>query len=152
MARPTVCLETTLVSYLTAWPSRDLVMAAHQQITHDWWNNRRSAFDLFISQPVLDEAGAGDPEAAGRRLQVLDTFPLLEVTLEAVRLARVLVVQTRMPPRASVDALHVAIAAVHGMDYLLTWNCKHIRQRTYPACCGSHLPRSGSSPAGLMHA
>lgn len=126
MAKPTVYLETTVVSYLTAWPSRDLVMAAHQQITHEWWNNVRGGFDLFISQPVLDEAGAGDADAAERRLQVLSPLPLLEVTPEAVRLAQELINRTPMPPKAAIDALHVAVAAVHGMDYLMTWNCKHI--------------------------
>ncbi len=126
MARQTVYLETTIVSYLTAWPSRDLVMAAHQQITHEWWDNDRREFDLRISQPVLDEAGAGDLEAAARRLQILSTLPRLEVTREAITLAQVLLDQTPMPPRASVDALHVAVAAVHGIDHLLTWNCKHI--------------------------
>ena len=101
-------------------------MAAHQQITHEWWNNARSGFDLYISQPVLDEAGAGDADAAARRLQTLLSLPLLEVTAEAIRLAQEILNRTPMPPRAAVDALHVAVAAVHGMDFLMTWNCKHI--------------------------
>ena len=75
---PSVYLETTIPSYLTAWPSPELVMAARQQITRDWCDTRRRDFDLFISQLVIDEASAGDPEAAARRLEVLEGIPLLE--------------------------------------------------------------------------
>lgn len=125
MPKPTVYLETTIVSYLTAWLSRDLVMAGHQRITHEWWNNWRDDFALYISQPVLDEAGAGDPKAAQRRLHFLDGLPRLDVTAEAVNLARALV-GGPLPSRADVDALPMAVAAVNGIDYLLTWNCKHI--------------------------
>ena len=101
--KPKVYLETTIVSYLTARPSRDLVVAAHQQITQDWWTNRRSDFDLHASQLVIQEASVGDAQMAQSRLAALDQIPLL-----------------------GVNALHIAIATAHGMDYLLTWNCKHI--------------------------
>ena len=121
-----VYLETTITSYMTAWPSRDLITAAHQQITQEWWRDRRADFDLFVSALVLREAGRGDPDAAARRLAVLDDLPLLEVTHEATSLARELVQKVPLPAKAAVDALHIAIAVVHGMDYLLTWNCTHI--------------------------
>lgn len=126
MLKPTVYLETSVISYLTAWLSRDIVMAANQQITQDWWDNYRVCYDLYISQSVLQEASAGDSQAAERRLQALATLQILETTPEAVRLARVLIDQTLLPTRAGVDALHIAIAAVSGIDYLLTWNCRHI--------------------------
>ncbi|MGH2583937.1 MAG: type II toxin-antitoxin system VapC family toxin [Dehalococcoidia bacterium] len=121
-----VYLETTIASYLTAWPSRDLITAAHQQLTRDWWQNRREEFDLFISPAVLRESGGGDPEAATRRLAVLNDLPLLELTGAATTLAQELVREVPLPAKAAVDALHIAIAVVHGIDYLLTWNCTHI--------------------------
>jgi hypothetical protein len=122
---PTVYIETSIVSYLTAWRSRDLVRAAHQQVTCDWWATRGS-FELFTSQFVLDEAAAGDEGPAASRLAALQDAVLLEVTEDGIVLAENLVAGDALPPKARVDALHVAMAAVHGMDYLLTWNCKHI--------------------------
>lgn len=118
-------VETTIVSYLTAWPSRDLVRAAHQQVTREWWATRGS-FKLFISQFVLDEAAVGDATAAAQRLDALRDVALLDVTEDAILLAGDLVAGGGLPAKARIDALHVAMAAVHGMDLLLTWNCKHI--------------------------
>lgn len=123
---PTVYIETSIVSYLAAQPSRDLITAAHQQITHDWWRRRRSAFDLFVSQLVIDEAAAGDPEAAARRSALIAELPLLDITPAVTSFAAFLAEATALPKRAGADALHIAIAAVHGMGYLLTWNCTHI--------------------------
>src|SRR5438067_11361980 len=131
--KPTVYVETTIPSYLTAWPSRDLVRAAHQQITRDWWDKRRGQFDLYISQVVLRECQAGDATAAAERLKVLQDLPLLEQTEQATQLAQALVDRVPLPMRAAVDALHVAIAAVHGVDYLLTWNCTYIANATLRA-------------------
>ena len=122
---PKTYVETTIVSYLTAWPSRDLVRAAHQQVTREWWATRGS-FELFISQFVLDEAAAGDAATATQRLDALREVALLDVTEDAILLAGDLVAGGGLPAKARVDALHVAMAAVHGMDFLLTWNCKHI--------------------------
>ena len=124
--KPKVYLETTIVSYLTAVPSRDLVTAAHQQITRDWWETRRTDFDLFVSQAVTQEASAGDPDAAARRLTVLEQLALVGVTDEAVRFAAELIENIPLPEQAAVDALHIAIAVLNGMHYLLTWNCRHI--------------------------
>src|SRR5579862_5717538 len=107
--KPRVYLETTNPSYLTAWPSRDLVRAAHQQITRDWWDRRRTEFELYISQVVLRECQAGDATAAAERLKILQELPLLEQTEEATRLAQALVDRVPLPERAAVDALHVAI-------------------------------------------
>ena len=124
--KPKVYLETTIPSYLTARPSRDLVTAAHQQITREWWDTRRHAFDLFISQMVIDEASAGDPDAAARRLEALAPLSLLDPRAEGADLAQALIEQVPLPVSATADALHIAIAVVNGMDYLLTWNCTHI--------------------------
>ena len=121
-----VYIETSVISYLTARPSRDLITAAHQQLTLDWWEGRRTDFDLYVSQLVVREASAGDEEAAKRRLTVIEEIPLLELNEEALTLARSLIEEGPLPERASEDALHIAVATVHGMDFLLTWNCKHI--------------------------
>jgi hypothetical protein len=124
--KPRLYLETTIPSYLTAWPSRDLVRAAHQQTTREWWEQRRAEFDLFVSQIVVRECQGGDPIAAERRLEIIRDLPLLEQTAEALTLAQSLLRNVPLPAQAAVDALHIAVSAVHGMDYLLTWNCTHI--------------------------
>lgn len=124
--KPKAYLETTIVSYLTARPSRDLITAAHQQITQQWWQTQRAHFDLFMASPVLQEAQAGDPEAAARRLAVLHDIPMLTLSEEATQLAQALSTPGPLPANAVVDALHIAIAAANGMHYLLTWNCTHI--------------------------
>ena len=121
-----IYLETTIISYLAARPSKDLITAAHQQVTRDWWQNRRRDFDLFSSQLVVQESSAGDAAVAKTRLQLLSDISLVQVNVDCVSLARALVESGPIPEKASVDALHIAIATVHGMDYLLTWNCKHI--------------------------
>lgn len=141
-----VYLETTVVSYLTARPSRDLVAAAHQQITQEWWTTRRSDFDLYASQMVIQEAGAGDAQMAQLRLSALDRIPLLGVSREAITLARLLVEEGPIPEKASVDALHIAVATVHGVDYLLTWNCKHIANAEMQNSVAAICRASGYEP------
>src|SRR5439155_12006230 len=123
--KPTVYVETTIPSYLTAWPSRDLIRAAHQQITREWWM-RRDSFDLYSSRLVVQECEAGDTQAAADRLAALAGIPLLEQESEAGELADALLRDVPLPQKAAADALHIATAAVHGMQYLLTWNCTHI--------------------------
>jgi hypothetical protein len=123
---PKVYLETTVPSYLTARASRDLVVAAHQELTAEWWNLHRQRFSLFVSVLVLQEAGSGDAEAARLRLAELQGVPLLALNDEAKELAKRFLERKLIPERAIEDAFHVAIATVHGMDYLLTWNCRHI--------------------------
>jgi predicted nucleic acid-binding protein len=124
--RGTVYIETSIVSYLTARPSRDLLVAAHQQLTVAWWDQQRSHYEIFTSQVVLAEARAGDPDAAQRRVAVLEHLPLLDVTDAAITLAAALVSGQALPAQAAQDALHVAVACVHGIEYLLTWNCAHL--------------------------
>jgi hypothetical protein len=128
--QPKAYLETTIASYLTARPSRDLITAANQQMTHDWWHDHRANFDLYVSQFVIEEASAGDPEAAKRRLAMLADLPQLDVTDAVQHLAQALLTHVPLPPNAQVDALHIAVATVHGMDYLVTWNCTHIANAT----------------------
>jgi hypothetical protein len=123
---PSVYLETTIPSYLTAWRSPELVMAARQQLTREWWDARRQDFELFISQLVIDEASAGDATAAARRLDVLEGITLLELGDDANALSKLLVRELSLPTRAESDAVHIALAVVNGIDYLLTWNCTHI--------------------------
>jgi hypothetical protein len=120
-----VYLETSVVSYLAARPSRDVVVAAHQELTRDWWG-QRDGFDLFVSDPVLEEASRGDREAAQRRREFLNGIPVLTVHPDALGLARSFLSEAALPSKAGIDDLHVALAAVHGMDFLLTWNCTHI--------------------------
>lgn len=124
--KPKIYVETTVVSYLIAWPSRDVIVAAHQQITDEWWRTRRQLFELYASQLVVRESQAGDTEMAQRRLLALEEAQLLEVTEEALTLAEQLVNQGPLPRKAAEDAVHIAVAVVNGMDYLTTWNCKHI--------------------------
>ena len=119
-------LETTVVGYLVAQPTRDIVTAAHQQITREWWQSRREAFDLFVSQFVLDEAGAGGVAEATARLDVLTDIPVLRVTEETVSLAQEMARALSIPDKARMDSFLIAIAVINGMDYLLTWNCAHI--------------------------
>lgn len=102
------------------------MMAANQEATRDWWDSRRPKFELFVSAIVIHEAGAGDPDVAKKRLNEMGDLPELDVSIEAESLAAQLLNGAALPEKAQADALHIAVAAVHGMDYLLTWNCKHI--------------------------
>jgi predicted nucleic acid-binding protein len=154
--RQRVYLETTVPSYLTAWPSGDLVRAAHQRLTREWWERRRMEFDLVASQLVLDECGAGDAVAAAARLGVLAGVPLLSATDSVGELAADLQTALALPPRAANDAVHLAFAAVHGIDYLLTWNCTHLanaalRGKIHRACRARGLePPAIATPEELM--
>ncbi len=124
--QPKVYIETTIISYLAARPSRDLIVAGHQRITHEWWQTSRPYFSTVSSQLVVREAGAGDAEAAAARLAFLTGLPLLEITEEALTLAQRLLQSQAIPPEFPEDALHVAVAVAHGIEYLLTWNYKHL--------------------------
>jgi hypothetical protein len=120
-----VYVETTIVSYLTARPSRDLILAAHQEVTRQWWE-RRKGFEIYVSQFVLSEAAGGDAEMAKKRLAILGGVTQLPITVEVMELGRALIEDGVLPSKAEIDALHVAVASVHEMDALLTWNCRHL--------------------------
>ena len=134
-----VYVETSVISYLTAKPSRDLIVLACQQMTRDWWEASRDHFDLFISARVVDEAAQGDPEAAAKRLEALSGITVLAVDDEAKNLARELMRVLSLPQIASEDALHIATAVVSGMDYLLSWNCRHIAHARIARDVMSHV-------------
>jgi predicted nucleic acid-binding protein len=121
-----VYLETSFISYLVARPSRDVIVAGHQQTTQEWWDNRRSLFECSVSQVVIAEASAGDPTEIQKRLAIISGLPVLKATEEAEALAQAIMAAGMLPPDAVRDAAHVAVAAIHGIDYLLTWNCKHL--------------------------
>lgn len=124
--KPRVYIETTVVSYLTARPSSELITTAHQKITQDWWNTKREDFQLFASELVIQEASAGDVDASQRRLEILTPIPLLQADTSTRRLAGFLAKATNIPQRAYADVAHIAMAVTNGMDFLLTWNCRHI--------------------------
>lgn len=126
MMKAEVYIETSVVSYCVSQPSRDIVTAARQQVTHEWWEESQYQFDLYISALVLEEAGSGDVVAAEKRLEALKEIPVLEISEEAEYLAAVLVEVGPIPKSHSEDALHVALATTNGMDYLVTWNFHHI--------------------------
>ncbi len=124
--KPKVYVETSVISYLTSRPSRDILIVGHQQITQEWWSNYRELFHLVASQLVIQEASAGDPIASQQRLKILEQIELLTTTESALTLAQAFLEFKIMPQKAAEDALHIAIAVTNGIDYLLTWNCKHI--------------------------
>ena len=126
MSLPKLYLETTIPSYLTARPSRDVVIAGHQETTREWWATCRERFDVFISPFVVKKITRGDAEAARLRQEALRGIPELPATPNAETLAAALLSEGAVPEVARTDAAHIAIAAVHGMDFLVTWNCSHI--------------------------
>lgn len=137
--RPSIYLETSVIGCLAMRLSGILRMAANQQTTRDWWDNRRHEYELFVSRYVVDECSQGDPVAARERLVFLEGIPLLEISDEVKTLANALMTKVPLPPKAVVDALHISIAALSGIEYLLTWNCKHIanpalQKRIQSAC------------------
>jgi predicted nucleic acid-binding protein len=144
--KPSVYIETTIPSYLTAWRSPELVMAANQEATRSWWDTSRPKFDIFISALVLDEASSGDPAAAQRRMEIIREIPALDVSILAEELAARLLAASALPEMAKADALHIAIASAHGIDYLLTWNCKHIANATMRLKIESICRSSGYEP------
>ena len=126
MKKPSVYIETSVISYLAARLSRDWIVAAHQQLTHDWWKKDRMRFELYASQFVLNEASSGDPEVAQLRLNLLQEISLLDMNDIAKQFSKELLTRKIVPHKASEDAVHIALSVVYRVDYLLTWNCKHI--------------------------
>lgn len=122
----TVYIETSILGYLTARPSRDLVLAANIEITREWWDTRRSDFQLYSSQAVVKETSQGDAHKASERLELIRDLVLLALDQSVLDLAERFLSRSSLPAKADVDAIHIAAATIHGMDYLLTWNCKHI--------------------------
>lgn len=124
--KPTVYIETTIPSFLTARRASDIVIAGKQEVTRRWWAERREGYELFISQFVYDEAARGDSEAARARTEALHGIAFLAIDEDVLRLASAIVDSGVIPEKARTDAGHIALAARHGIDFLLTWNCRHI--------------------------
>ncbi|MGC2110669.1 MAG: type II toxin-antitoxin system VapC family toxin [Candidatus Korobacteraceae bacterium] len=121
-----VYIETTIPSYLVARPSRDPLVAAHQQLTREWWEVRRAAFELYVSELVLEECRAGDVIFAAKRGEALVGVRVLPLTTEILDLASALIMEGVIPGKAAGDAIHIAVATAYACEYLLTWNCRHI--------------------------
>jgi predicted nucleic acid-binding protein len=121
-----VYLETSIVSYLTAFPSSDLIAAGHQLTTFDWWENHRQNFEVVASELVIQEAGLGNMQMAQKRLAILKAVKILDINDKARNLAKMLVAKKAVPEKAAADALHIAIAAAEKIEFLATWNFKHI--------------------------
>jgi hypothetical protein len=122
----TVYIETSIVSYLRQRPSSQIIAAARQVLTHRWWDHESNNYELVISQYILDEAAEGDPELSLERLNALNGIPLLKLDPKIANIATEIMSRSVLPEKAQVDALHIAVASYHKIDYLLTWNCKHI--------------------------
>jgi len=139
MSLPKLYVETTIPSYLTARRSKDLRLAADQEATTEWWEEQRSEYNLYVSAAVLAEAGEGEPMFAAKRLAVLEGIPELRVSEDVTELAARLLTDQIIPKAAEADAAHLAFAAVHRVDFLLTWNCRHIHnlklERRIEAAC-----------------
>ena len=144
--RPTAYIETSVVSYLTARPSRDVVIAAYQEITRDWWRSAPERFDLLASALVVSEAGAGDPEAARIRLEALEAVTLLDATPNAEDLANALIKAGSIPRQAADDAAHIAIAVTNGVDFLVTWSFRHIANASMRARIEQVCRQEGYEP------
>jgi hypothetical protein len=131
--KPTVYIETTIVGHLTSRLPSDVVIVGQMLATRKWWDESRHQFELFTSQVVLDEVSAGDPQAATERLAAVSSLALLLISEESQELAELLLTRSALPSKARVDAAHVAIAAINGIEYLLTWNCRHLANATLRA-------------------
>jgi hypothetical protein len=129
--KPTVYLETTVIGYLAMRVSNILRVAANQQTTRDWWDNHRERYDLYVSRFVVYECSQGDPVAVRERLTYLEGIPLLQVPTEVDSLAESLLASVPLPEKAATDALHITAAAVNGIQFLMTWNCRHIANPSF---------------------
>ena len=126
MAKQTVYIETSIISYLRARPSSQIVSAAKQIVTRRWWDEERHNYQLVVSPYVVKEVSLGSPTLAAERLNVIDGIPRLAITDEIATMADRLMAAALLPAKARLDALHICSAAFHRIDYLLTWNCAHI--------------------------
>lgn len=135
-----------MISYLVGRLSRDVVVLGNQELTREWWAARRVDYELFVSETVISEAAIGDSDLARQRVEICDGLQLLAISDEAERLAPLLLKAAGMAPNAATDALHVAVATVHGMDYLLSWNCAHIANATIRRAIDRQCRASGYEP------
>ena len=139
-------METSVISYLVARPSKNARVASNQELTHEWWQTRRERFDLYASAVVVGEAQRGDPSLAAARVAIVRELRLVQVTREALDLAAALIAGAGVPKKANEDALHIAAAATNGLDYLLTWNCTHIANAVTIPLVNAICRRQGFEP------
>ncbi|MBF0548684.1 MAG: type II toxin-antitoxin system VapC family toxin [Candidatus Riflebacteria bacterium] len=125
-----IYIETSFISYLVGRRSKNLVLAAYQELSQEWWEKRSGKYDLFSSQITFNEASIGDPEVSQKRLEILQKIPFITITSEVIELSEKIINSGVIPKKATPDALHISIATVFGMDFLLTWNCRHIANAT----------------------
>ena len=144
--KPKLYLETSIVSYLTARLSGDLITAARQRATREWWEQERHRYELFVSEAVVGEAGRGDSEAARLRLDALAGLPEVTLSTEAASLAKALLDPGPIPNKAALDATHIAAATLGGADYLLTWNFKHLANAALRKRIDTVCRREGYEP------
>jgi predicted nucleic acid-binding protein len=145
-----VYLESSVISYLAARPSRDIIATAHQQLTREWWERRRGQFDLYVSVEVLNEIRRGDTTAAQLRLSFVESLPILEADDRARALAAEIIHTSALPRKAAADAAHIAIATVNGMEFLLTWNCTHIANGITQRAIGRLCREMGYEPPTIV--
>jgi hypothetical protein len=141
-----VYLETSIVSYYTARPSRDLVIAARQEITHEIWPVLQDNYAIYISALVIQEASRGDKEAAKKRLHAVSHIPILEITQKVQNVAQSLINENAVSLEFEEDALHIAVASINGMDFLLTWNFSHINNAFKKSKITSAIEKQGLIP------
>ncbi len=126
MSGKKVYLETSVIGYLTSRPSRDIIKLAKQELTRQWWDRSRATFELYVSGFVIGEIERGDARAARRRMELVADFPKISLNNDVEKIYERLIMEKAVPTKATTDAMHIALAVAHGMDYLLTWNCAHI--------------------------
>jgi hypothetical protein len=146
MPKPTVYVETTVIGHLVGRILADPVVAGRQMVTRTWWATAAENYRLFVSRLVADECGVGDAEVAAERLAVLDSLEFLAASVGADGLAELLVADHAIPETAPRDAAHVSLAAVNGIEYLVTWNFKHIANATTRAAIESVCRAAGYEP------
>ena len=144
--KPRVYVETSVVSYLTAWPSRDVVTLGNQVATREWWRTAASRFELVVSPLVIEESSVGDPEAARARLAALESVHVIGAGDDAIPLGQALIAARAFPAEAAADAAHAAIAALNGVDYLVTWNMRHLANPVAAARIGRVCREAGREP------
>ena len=147
--KSSVYIESSVISYLTARPSNDLIKSARQAITDSWWRNDREKFDIFVSVLVDEEIAQGNPDAAKRRLEITKTIPNLSVSEKSIEIAETLVLSGAVPTNSKEDALHIGIATAHGIHFLLTWNFKHINNATTKSVINHIIEELGYVPPVL---
>ena len=156
--KPTVYVETSVISYLTGRPARDVIVAGRQALTMEWWRTCRKRFDLYVSALDVTEVEDGDAGAVQRRLAAIEGIPALSVGDEAKELARQMIKGGPIPKEYPEDALHIAVCALNGIDYLVTWNCTHLANATIRKQVERFIERAGytcpaiCTPEELMEA